>query len=69
MLLMYLELGDYSGLLFRAVDTRLKEAWNSEYQTETFEACPLKNGELLMFFEQSTLTVKTYMLRVCRSRK
>lgn len=57
---MCLELGDYSGLLCRVAETRLKEAWNSGCQAETFETCPLSNEELLMFLEQRTIIMKTY---------
>lgn len=40
-------------LLCRIVVARLKKAWNSECQAETFKSCPLRKGELLMVFEQT----------------
>ena len=47
------------GLLCRIVVARLKEAWNSECQAETFKSCPLRKGELLMVFEQMAVMMKT----------
>lgn len=46
-------------LLCRIVVARLKEAWNGECQAETFKSCPLRKGELLMVFEQTTIMMKT----------
>lgn len=55
LLVMCLKLGDYSGLLCRIVMTRLKEAWKSACQAETFEMPIRKWGALDVFFSRRLL--------------